>query len=393
MEQWVEVDVPATQMWAIFSDVRAWHDWNPCIWRAGVGGGELKLGARLRWVFNPIRKPYLYKLPATATVVAFEPGRMVTWEVRIGGAFHALHSYVVEPIDADRCWFGSWEIGQGPLYRLLRRFWLAHFRFVARESCAGAQAVGDRLKPKVRARHQGTPAAGRPPIVAIPGIDGSAGSLAPILDRLARTREVILVDYTTEQNPSLEALAGEVAAVAARATEGPVDLLGQSIGTLVAALVAGSGKVEVRKVVLIATFTRARWMTLRMSNALSRLTPRFLYRLTVVPLIAGACGPVGDGWRHPFLAATLRADQAAVRRRTAWQISRDFTEELAAIPGPVRVIMGGKDRFVPDAAREIEKLRAIFGREAVVVVPRAGHVMLPSAAVETAAAEIEAFTP
>ena len=70
----------------------------------------------------------------------FEPCDRVTWEVRAPG-FHALHSYRFAALDERRCRFGSWEVAEGPAYRGLRRFWNAHFRYVCRESLAGASAL------------------------------------------------------------------------------------------------------------------------------------------------------------------------------------------------------------------------------------------------------------
>lgn len=389
VEGFADVDLSADRMWATFADVRRWHRWNPCIWRARIQGGELEVGAQLRWVFNPIRTWYPYKLPAVARIVEVEPGRKVTWEVRAGG-LHALHSYLIEPVDDGHCRFGSWEIAQGPGFRWLRPFWLAHFRYVCRASLDGARALGDALKPGVRLRSYGEPS-DEPPLVVVPGLDGSPASVAPIIERLSRSRQVLLADYTVERNVTLDALAVEIAALVALEIGGPVDLLGQSIGTLVVARLAGSEKLDVRKVALIATFTEARNSALRVANAVNRLSPRLLYRLTAAPLMAFVCGPVGDGWRHPFLRAVGRSNPPDARRRTAWQIDRDFTGDLVAISQPVRVLMGGRDRFVPDAQVAVAKLRSIFGDDAVVAIPRAGHVLLPTPAIERAVAEIEAF--
>jgi hypothetical protein len=103
-------------------------------------GGRRPVGARLWLIFNPIEPRYLYKLPAPARIVELEPASHVTWEVDLPG-FHALHRYHVEPLDEDRCRFGSWEVGEGALYFGVRRFWLAHFRFVRDRSLAGAPAL------------------------------------------------------------------------------------------------------------------------------------------------------------------------------------------------------------------------------------------------------------
>jgi hypothetical protein len=125
--------------WELFLDVPAWPDWNPCIWRSRVRGGELRDGATLIWAFNPIERRYLYKLPAIAEIVEFEPLDRITWEVSVAG-FHAVHAYRFAALGERRCAFGSWEVAEGPGYRALRRFWDAHFRYVCRASLAGAQA-------------------------------------------------------------------------------------------------------------------------------------------------------------------------------------------------------------------------------------------------------------
>jgi uncharacterized membrane protein len=136
----VELQMPVERLWQVFLDVERWADWNPCISRARVKDGDLREGATLVWTFNPIKPRYPYKLPARAEIVEFERNDRVTWEVRAPG-FHALHSYRFAEVGPDSCRFGSWEVAQGPAYRALRRFWLAHFRYVCRESLAGAAAL------------------------------------------------------------------------------------------------------------------------------------------------------------------------------------------------------------------------------------------------------------
>ena len=135
--------VPLAPKLADFADVPAWRDWNPCIAWARVSGGELKEGATLYFAFKPIRRHYLYRMPAVAKIVECDPPRKVTWEASAPG-FHAHHSYLFEPLGPDSSRFGSWEVAEGPAYRLMRRFWLAHFRFVCDQSLAGARALSER---------------------------------------------------------------------------------------------------------------------------------------------------------------------------------------------------------------------------------------------------------
>jgi hypothetical protein len=61
--------------------------------------------------------------------------------------FHALHSYLFADLGEGRSRFGSWEVAEGAGFRGLRRFWLAHFRFVCRESLAGAERLAAASAP------------------------------------------------------------------------------------------------------------------------------------------------------------------------------------------------------------------------------------------------------
>jgi hypothetical protein len=139
IEGYVELDIPVAQIWQSFLQVKKWSRWNKCIFWGRVWGGELKQGAWLIWVFNPIKPYYLYKLPSIAKIVEFEPERKITWEVTVLPGFHARHSYIFEELAGGGSRFGSWEVASGFTYRLLRRFWLAHFRFVRDESLKGIQ--------------------------------------------------------------------------------------------------------------------------------------------------------------------------------------------------------------------------------------------------------------
>lgn len=143
IEETTEVSLPVERMWDVFADVPRWRNWNPCIAWARISGGELKEGATLYLAFRPIRRAYLYRLPGVAKIVECDPQRKVTWEAEAPG-FHAHHSYLFEPLGPNSSRFGSWEVADGPAYRLMRRFWLAHFRFVCDQSLAGARTRGGR---------------------------------------------------------------------------------------------------------------------------------------------------------------------------------------------------------------------------------------------------------
>jgi pimeloyl-ACP methyl ester carboxylesterase len=244
----------------------------------------------------------------------------------------------------------------------------------------------------IRLIRHGTPTATHP-LLSVPGIDGSIGSIAPLVEKLSQRREVIVVDYTAETNATLEALAGEIARVVKAEVHGAFDVHGQSIGTILAAQLPGLHGLPVRKVVLTCTFIRLNWNKLRFGNLMMSLTPGWLYRLTSPLTMKIVCGPVGDGKQRPFFAAARNSDKSTIKKRTAWQINRDFSADLARIQSPLLILMGEEDRFVPNATREIEKLRQLFANHdaKVVAIPHAGHVLLPSAAISFAVRHIEAF--
>lgn len=232
-----------------------------------------------------------------------------------------------------------------------------------------------------------------PTLLAIPGIDGSVGSIAPIVEQLAQQRQVVVVDYTHENNETMEALTKEIVDTAQAELAGPLDLLGQSIGTIIAAQVASLDVLPVRKVVLIGTFTRLRWKTLQLSNLVTGITPRWLYRLTSAPLMALVCGPVGDGGNHPFFAAARASDPQGTIKRTNWEIERDFSADLLQLRNTTLILMGAQDRFVPNIKCEITRLRELFNDHpaTIVAIPYAGHVLLPTTAIVKAVGEIKEF--
>lgn len=135
----VELDIPVEELWECFSQAHLWPRWNRCFF--SVRTKELELGKQLVWTFEPIRRYYLYKMPAAAKIVELEDGRKVTWEVTILPGFYARHTYYMEDLGNGRSRFGSWEKAMGPSFRLMKRFWVAHFWFVNRESLAGAKRL------------------------------------------------------------------------------------------------------------------------------------------------------------------------------------------------------------------------------------------------------------
>ena len=231
------------------------------------------------------------------------------------------------------------------------------------------------------------------PLVAVPGIDGSVGSIKPLVDGISPRREVIVVDYTEENNATMQGLAEEIAEKIRTDIQRPFHLSGQSIGTIVASKIDNLD-LPVQKVILTGTFTKLSPFPLRLSVISMKLSPDWLYRLTTRPVLSYVCGPVRDGADHPFFETSKKSDKSDISRRTEWLIGPDFSSDLEKITSPLLILMGEKDRYVPDAAEEIKKLRTLFRDKEncrIEVIRDAGHVFLPSEAIETAIQNINRF--
>jgi len=133
----VDVDIPANVLWACFTQANRWPRWNKCMFWAL--NRSLILGKRLIWCFDPIRKWYLYKMPAIAKIVELEKEKKVTWEVTALPGFYARHTYHIEDLGNGRSRFGSWEKAMGWNFRLMKRFWISHFTFVKDRSLEGVR--------------------------------------------------------------------------------------------------------------------------------------------------------------------------------------------------------------------------------------------------------------
>lgn len=230
-------------------------------------------------------------------------------------------------------------------------------------------------------------------LIVIPGIDGSVGSVKPVVEELAKERQVVLVNYTQETNDLLDSLVDEIVAIVHEKIDEPFHVLGQSIGTVLAALASVQLGEHVNKVALMCTFTKLNWSKLRLSNFFMATMPDFLYKASSGPTMAYVCGPVGDGKDHPFFESSKIAPKKNIVKRTAWQIGRDFAEDLKRVEKPLLIIMGEKDRFVRNSQKEIERLREIFqGRDAVIkTTSKGGHVFLNSPSIKFAVSELTEF--
>ena len=145
IEGTTQVSLPVERIWDAFVDVHAWRNWNPCIAWARVGGGELKEGATLYWAFKPIRRHYLYRMPAAAKIVECAPQT----EGHLGGERPRLSRPSQLPVRATRTGLvpvrflgGSRGAGLSRHAPILARPLPLRLRPVARRRSGARRAVG-----------------------------------------------------------------------------------------------------------------------------------------------------------------------------------------------------------------------------------------------------------
>ena len=202
------------------------------------------------------------------------------------------------------------------------------------------------------------------PVVLVHGLSGSADWWQPIVPRLEGEREVRLIDLP--QRLPLEAAADWLA----EQLERRVDLVGHSMGGLIAARLAADRPSLVRRLVLIAPAGLSPGSRVRhvvpLLHALRRTSPRLF------PLLA---------------RDALRAGPWTLWRAAGEVLEADIRAHLADIVAPTLVLWGGRDALLPPSLGEV--VRSEIRGARLVVLERAGHVPMTEASEEVSQALAE----
>ena len=188
------------------------------------------------------------------------------------------------------------------------------------------------------------------------------GHLVPAF---ADRRTVVLPDYagsgmTTEPAGELtvEILANQIAAVADAIGDGPVDLLGYSLGAVVAAAVAATHTHLVRRLVLVAGWPTSDDPRMRLNmevwQGLERLDHDVFTKFLQLTCLSA---PFLSGLGHDGLAQLLAGAPPVtdgMRRHVALDGRVDLRELLPKITAPALVIGLTRDQVVP-----VEQARAL----------------------------------
>lgn len=197
-----------------------------------------------------------------------------------------------------------------------------------------------------------------PGLVLVHGTASSAETnFGHLVDRFAEGRTVVLPDYsgsgeTTDGGGDLtvEGLADQITAVARAAVDGPVDLVGFSLGAVTAAAAAARSPELVRRLVLLAGWpdgedARHR-LIIGVWREVLRQDPELFGRLVV-----------RDAFSAPFLstlgddgiavAAAAVARDSGTARQVDLDLRADITGLLPEIKAPTLVIGLTRDHIVP----------------------------------------------
>jgi pimeloyl-ACP methyl ester carboxylesterase len=202
----------------------------------------------------------------------------------------------------------------------------------------------------VRYRAAGT----GPPLVLVHGLAGSWRWWSPVWEALAEHRNVFLVDLPLRRRQPADELSAWLERWLDAAELDRVDVVGHSLGGLVAAELAARRRERVRRLVLVAPagipcglglFDRSRRLVATLYDVRARL-----------PTI------VGDA---------ARTSPLALLRAAVFASARDLRTELASVRAPTLLVWGEHDRLTPPAIAE-QWRRALPGSQ-LVLLP-CGHV-------------------
>lgn len=111
----IEIAAPIPVVWAVFSVLDEWDDWNTACQSCHlIEGEEMSAGACFSFVVRPFTLPIKVK----PRITECEPGRKVVWEgERLG--IHAVHTWIFRETDG-KVTLISHEEFSGPLIWLAR---------------------------------------------------------------------------------------------------------------------------------------------------------------------------------------------------------------------------------------------------------------------------------
>jgi hypothetical protein len=140
----IEISAPISIVWAVFSKVEEWDDWNSACQSCHlISGEEMAAGACFSFVVRPFTLP----IKVNSQIIKCEPGQEVVWKgERLG--IHAVHTWKFREVDGAVI-LNSHEEYSGPL------LWLARLILVPRRLHSLTRELLVSIKQEAEARYQG----------------------------------------------------------------------------------------------------------------------------------------------------------------------------------------------------------------------------------------------
>lgn len=108
----VDIDAPAAIVWEVLTDLPRYGEWNPfCVWARST----FEIGAPIEMRLVSYTAPGMLS-PNTEYVCAFEPERLLSWELPDSAAwpYPARRDQVIEALGPARCRYVSTDAFTGP---------------------------------------------------------------------------------------------------------------------------------------------------------------------------------------------------------------------------------------------------------------------------------------
>ncbi len=245
------------------------------------------------------------------------------------------------------------------------------------------------------------------PLVLIHGLATTGAIWSSVTPALARRRQVVTLDVPGfGESPAvgsgfdLEAVATRIArGLAARRLPTPFDLVGHSLGAGIALTLAAQRPQSIRRLVLVAPAGLSAYPAAATRLLATGIDGLFALRRALAPLTELDWGrrlllafAAADGAAIAPSQARLMVDASASATRSADAFTAiaaaDLRPLLAQVRAPVGVIWGAADRTIrPQLADAVREVRPDAD---IVIIPRAGHVVMIEAP-EAFAAALEAL--
>jgi ligand-binding SRPBCC domain-containing protein len=144
IQEEIEIAAPMSIVWAVFSTVEEWDDWNTACQSCHlVEGGEMGAGACFSFVVRPFTP---LPIKVSSQITTCEPGQEVVWEGERFG-IHAVHTWAFREQDGMVI-LDSHEKYSGPL------LWLARLILVPRRLHGLTRDLLVSIKKESEARYQ-----------------------------------------------------------------------------------------------------------------------------------------------------------------------------------------------------------------------------------------------